>query len=68
MYRCIECLELFSEPDIYETSYESYYGVLCQFDNTTKLELHLCPCCGSEDIEEVEEDYEYSEQLSGNDI
>lgn len=61
MYRCNECLELFSEPIVHETTYESYYGILHQFDSRTRLELELCPCCGSEDIEEVEEkEDEYS--------
>ena len=61
MYRCEECLELFSEPIIHETTYESYYGILHQFDSRTHLELLLCPCCGSSEIEKVEEENEYIE-------
>ena len=55
MYRCNECLELFEYPNTHNTTYESYYGVADQFPNSTPLTLELCPNCGSENIEEVEE-------------
>ena len=58
MYRCNDCLELFDEPNIYETTYESYLGISHLFANNTYLQLHLCPYCGSEDIEEGKEEEE----------
>lgn len=56
MYRCNECLEIFEIPNVYYTSYESYYGVGNLFPNSTPLTLELCPCCGEENIEEIEEE------------
>lgn len=61
--RCNECGSLFEEPRIYKTSYEAYYGVACDFSNSTPLELRLCPECGESDIEEInEEELEESEE------
>lgn len=60
MYRCYECLKLFEEPIVHETTYESYYGISHQFDSSTSLKLILCPCCGSDNIEKMEEENEYS--------
>ena len=58
MYRCNECLEIFEEPIIHETSYEYFYGVASEFPNSTYLRLELCPVCGSECLEEVESEEE----------
>ena len=34
------------------TTYEEFYGVYELFSNHNQLELHVCPNCKSEDIEE----------------
>ena len=53
MYRCNKCQFEFEEPEIEKTSYEAYYGVCCQFSNSTPLTLYKCPTCNEEN------DYEY---------
>lgn len=53
MYRCNKCKEIFEEPEIENTSCEAYYGVCCQFSNSTPLTLYKCPMCSEEN------DYEY---------
>lgn len=52
MYRCNDCGELFDTPRIYETTYESFYGVSDEFPSSTYLKLELCPNCGCDDIDE----------------
>lgn len=61
MYKCFNCGEYFDEPDYRNICLESYFGVASQFDNYNYREISLCPYCGSEDIEEVYDDYEYEE-------
>lgn len=56
MIKCLECREVFREPLIYETSYESYYGISSDFSTSTYLKLELCPACGSECVEEIKEE------------
>lgn len=64
MYRCNKCQFEFEEPETERTSYEAYYGVASQFDNSTPLILHKCPNCDEEndykyfDEEELEEEQE----------
>ena len=60
-YKCNNCGRTFQEPDIQQTSYESYYGVSDLFPNSTPLSLSVCPCCGDDDIEEIYEDDEENE-------
>jgi DNA-directed RNA polymerase subunit RPC12/RpoP len=48
MYRCNKCQFEFEEPKTERTSYESYYGVASQFDNSTPLTLYKCPNCDEE--------------------
>lgn len=48
MYRCNKCKEIFDEPETEKTSYEAYYGVCCQFSNSTPLILYKCPMCNEE--------------------
>ena len=45
MYRCNKCQFEFEEPETERTSYEAYYGVCCQFSNSTPLTLYKCPNC-----------------------
>ena len=60
MYRCNKCKEIFDELEIEETTYESYYGVASQFDNSTPLTLYKCPMCHEEN------DYEYFNEEEEN--
>jgi DNA-directed RNA polymerase subunit RPC12/RpoP len=48
MYRCNKCQFEFEEPETEKTSYEAYYGVCCQFSNSTPLTLYKCPNCNEE--------------------
>lgn len=57
-YICNECDERFDEPDTEVTTYEDYYGVGSEFDGRTRLEVSVCPYCGSEDIDEVDDEEE----------
>jgi hypothetical protein len=58
MYRCDYCRREFDEPKTIHTTYESLYGVSGLFGNSTPCSYDVCPYCGDEDIEEVEEDEE----------
>ena len=60
-WECQDCGKRFDDPEIRHTTYESYYGVSNMFENSTDLELYICPCCGSEDIKEFYEDEEEEE-------
>ena len=60
MYRCNKCKEIFDELEIEKTTYESYYGVASQFDNSTPLTLYKCPICHEEN------DYEYFNEEEEN--
>lgn len=55
MYKCNNCNSTFDSPNVVNTSYESYYGVDFLFINRTPLEIEVCPNCGEDSFEEVEE-------------
>ena len=57
-YRCDNCGETFEEPDYELTSYEDYYGVSSLFPDRHYMYLSVCPNCGSEDIEEFDDEEE----------
>lgn len=57
MYKCCNCERKFEEPRTKETTYENFYGVSMQ--SHTYLLLELCPYCGSDEIEERNEDEDY---------
>lgn len=61
MYKCYHCCEIFGEPDYEEICMEDYYGVASQFSNYNYRSVSVCPYCGSEEIEEVLDDYEDEE-------
>jgi hypothetical protein len=44
------CKKVFLEPLRDETTYEIYLGI---DGGNTPLIVYKCPCCGSEDIEEI---------------
>ena len=56
MYKCDNCSHKFDEPKILETTYEKYCGA--PLETRTYLTLELCPMCGSDEFEEIEEDEE----------
>lgn len=57
MYICCNCEKKFLEPRTKETTYEAYLGV--SVPTHTYLLLELCPFCGSDEIEERNEDENY---------
>lgn len=64
-YICNECGERFDEPEIESTTYEDYYGVGSEFIGKTHLEVEICPYCGSEDIDEVDDEEEEDHDVDG---
>lgn len=62
LFICESCGELFEEDDIFfkETSYEEYLGVT-DLPGRHYFDLAMCPFCGSEEIDEYEEDEEEDE-------
>lgn len=66
MWRCYNCGEDFSDPSTEHTTYERYYGVSGEFGNHTPISLEVCPYCGSDEIEEMDDD-EYFEVREGED-
>ena len=58
MWICDNCNAEFDEPEEEMESYESYYGVSSMFPDRHYFTMQVCPCCGSEDIEEREEEWE----------
>lgn len=61
MYRCIDCGEVFDEPESREFCYEDYCGVSSLFRDRHYGTYDACPECGSEEIEKVFEDEDEEE-------
>lgn len=63
MYKCSYCGHIFEDPNVEQTTYESYYG--CPFPASTPLTLYKCPECGEEvgEDDEVDENAIYTEDL-----
>lgn len=61
-YRCLECDEIFIEPGVYgeNPDREAMGGSGCIY-------FLCCPACGSEIIEEFDEDKDYQED-EGSDV
>lgn len=59
MWECRNCDCTFEEPMVFQTTYESFYGIETLFTNCTPLEIYVCPHCGDEDIQEMKEEIEY---------
>ena len=51
IYECQCCGAYFDEPEVKETTYESYYGL--DFPNSNPMRLEVCPCCQADDIYEM---------------
>ena len=58
MYRCSNCGYTFDEPVSREVCWESYFGVKNYFSSYNCGTVTECPCCGSEDIQEEDDDEE----------
>ena len=56
--KCFICNKLFDEPELKNTTYESYYGVAGELSSRTPITIELCPYCGSEEIAESSEEEE----------
>lgn len=57
MWICDNCGLTFDEP-VHETvAWEQYYGVGSLFSNYNYGAISVCPCCGSEDIEEGSDEW-----------
>lgn len=56
MYQCENCKELFDEPKIIISSYESELGLLNEFMSITPRNIYVCPYCSSENFIERRED------------
>lgn len=56
MWHCDNCNEDFYEPTIKNTTYERFYGVSEEFGYSTPMSIEVCPYCGSDEINEEEEE------------
>ena len=55
MYRCNDCSGTFEEPNIHTWNAADYYGVE-KNGHDKMLQIDVCPFCGSEDIEELDDE------------
>ena len=55
MYKCNDCRETFEEPNIHTWNAADYYGVE-KNGHDQMLQIDVCPFCGSEDIEELDDE------------
>ena len=62
MFRCYNCKEEFDDPEVVHTTYEDYYGVSSEFGSSTSCYLNTCRYCGSEEVEEFEQEDEDEEE------
>lgn len=53
MYRCLNCEELFEEPETKNIIAEEYLGVSHLLQGYTRMNIDVCPCCNDEDLEEL---------------
>lgn len=49
-YVCEDCKKEFNNPLLIRTTYERFYGISGSFDNSTSMNLEICPYCKSTDI------------------
>lgn len=70
MYKCKKCDEVFETPSIKRTrNTVEYWGSISYED----YEEEICPCCGTDDFEEVCEciicgDYHFDDELACNNV
>ena len=66
MYRCNDCTATFDEPDEQVWNAADYYGVE-KNGHDQMLHINVCPYCGSEDIDEIDdEETEDDDEEEGN--
>lgn len=58
MYKCIDCGREFDEPESETVAWEDYYGVSSMFPDRHYGYITVCPFCGSEEFDEIEEEEE----------
>ena len=75
MFKCKECKNIMEreELEIKKGCFESDFGVSDLFDTRTSYETHICPHCGSEEVEEAMEcticnKYFLEEELDYNEV
>lgn len=56
MYKCSNCNHEFDQPKEIHTTYESLYGVGSEFGSRTPCTIEVCPHCGDDEIDEIEEE------------
>lgn len=55
MYKCNNCEAKFEFPDERQICFEEYYGVSHLMDGRTYINTYMCPECGDDDMEELEQ-------------
>lgn len=60
MYVCDNCGARFEEPEQERTTYEHYFGA--EWSGGIPYVYEVCPDCGSEDFEEIDEEEEEDEE------
>jgi hypothetical protein len=55
VYRCNNCGGKFEEPTEKRICFEQEYGVANLFESRNYTNIHVCPCCGDNDIHELEQ-------------
>jgi hypothetical protein len=55
MYRCNNCRSEFEEPERRNVIAEEHLGISNMFPNITRMDLFVCPSCGDDDLEELEQ-------------
>ena len=58
MCRCDNCGARFEEQDYVRVCWEDYFGVSSMFSNYNYGTIAECPNCGSEDIDEYDDEEE----------
>ena len=55
MYKCNNCRSEFEEPATKNVIAEDYLGISNLFQSSTRMDIHLCPNCNDDEIEELEQ-------------
>ena len=55
MYKCNNCRSEFEEAAEKRICFEQEYGVANLFSSRSYTNIYVCPCCGDEDIHELEQ-------------
>lgn len=56
MYRCNSCGKTFEQPELKDTGWESKYKNEGEDAKVRSRTLGVCPFCGNEDYEKIQED------------